>query len=54
VLVLAGIWGNERPGEALVGDMLVLVGDDKGFFNLEGRTGLGLPGIFVGLVGEGE
>ena len=50
-----GIWGSERPGEDLVGwgAAAVLVGE-AGLVRREGRTGLGLPGTWTGLVGEGE
>lgn len=49
-----GIWGSERPGEDLVGGTPApdLVGE-AGLVRREGRTGLGLPGTWTGLVGEG-
>ncbi len=50
-----GIWGSERPGEDLVGETAGpdFVGE-AGLVRREGRTGLGLPGTWLGLVGEGE
>lgn len=50
-----GIWGSERPGEDLVGETPApdLVGE-AGLVRREGRTGLGLPGTWTGLEGEGE
>ena len=50
-----GIWGRERPGEDLVGESeaVGLVGEE-GLERREGRTGLGLPGTWTGLLGEGE
>ena len=51
-VVLPGIWGSDLPGEALVGDEFVLVGDTPGFLSREGRSGFGLPGmLFAGLDG---